>query len=128
MKDGRSAGLPVSGGGGRALSVVNDSNVVSAIVMSSEMSTEATRGVAGRAICSGGGGIFTSGGNATASISSTTTPRSAASNGRTRTNSPKWSVVATIRPICVQLVLARLNWSFAVSRIPVSSIVSLPVS
>src|SRR5688572_27151835 len=86
--------LPPLGGGGRSLTGLA-SNVTSEIVMSSEMlmSVEIT-GIAGRWICSGGGGISNSVRISTCVISSDTIDTSAAVISGQNASSAKWIAVA----------------------------------
>ena len=63
--------------------------------------TDATRGIAGLAICSGGGGIFTSGGSCTVSISSPVKSMSSAvSVGKNANSAAAASRISRVWPRC----------------------------
>ena len=86
-----------------------------AIVISSSISADAITGVAGRAICCGGGGISISGGSSIASISSDSKEKSAAVSSGQKANAEKWTTVAAIIDPQNQELKLRFRRSLAVS-------------
>ncbi|OGE85991.1 MAG: hypothetical protein A3J48_01155 [Candidatus Doudnabacteria bacterium RIFCSPHIGHO2_02_FULL_46_11] len=103
------------GGGGR-FEIGFCSNVVGAIVISSSIAVALITGVAGRAICCGGGGILISFGISIPVISSLEIEMSADVIVGKKAKSRKWSTAAAVTEPQNQLPKPRLKRSLAVSK------------